>query len=414
MKINNLYKFFLILLIISMSFTNNLFSEETKQKEAENLMFEAITYMNGSEFEKALSLIEKAIELEPNKFEYQYERALANFKLKKYEIAIEELERLTYDPMANENVYQLLGASYDFLGKKDDVFRILNIGLKKFPNSGRLYYELGITEFGNQKEKFALENWEIGVNKDPNYFNNYYQLITNYKNTDNKIWALLYSEVFLNLSQNMQKSQEASRMLYELYQNNLYKIDNSLSSELEKIQLINNELTNSDKSKSKKSNKKKTKKGSENNTNVNLANYGLRLTDKTNSDKLAIEINNLLDDALNKLLNNKQNSKYLVNDKLTIEGIIKVREEFVKLWDKSELKTKFPIYLLDYSSKIIKESSFDTYSYFILSEGNPDEVEKWLKRNSKSVNNYIKWQSKNPFIIDKNTNFTKYDLNSNK
>jgi len=415
MKIKNLYKIFLILLIITINFTNYAISEETNQKEAESLMFEAITFMNGGEFEKALTLIEKAIVLEPDNFEYQYERALANFKLKNYEKSIEELERLSYDPEANENVYQLLGASYDFLGKKENVFRILSIGLKKFPNSGRLYYELGVTEFGRQKEKNALENWEIGVNKDPNYSNNYYQLLRYYKNTDNKIWALLYSEVFLNISQNMQKSQEVSRTLYELYQNNLYKINNSQALQLDTIQTSDNESTNSDKTKSKNSKKKNKKKDAAKDLkDRNLANYGLRLTDKTNSDKLAIDINNLLDDALNNLLNIKQNSKYLNDDKLTIEGIIKLREEFIKLWDKSEIKTKFPIYLLNYTSKIIKESSFDTYSYFILAEGNPDEVEKWSKRNTKSVNNYIKWQSKNPFIVDKETNFTKYDLNSYK
>lgn len=411
MKIKNIYKIFLILLLTTNIFSNNLNSknidtEETNKKESESLMFEAITFMNGGEFEKAIVLIEKAILLEPDNFEYQYERALANFKLKKYEKAIEELEKLTYDIKANENVYQLLGASYDFLGKKEDVFRILNIGLKKFPNSGRLYYELGITEYGMQKEKNAIENWEIGVNKDPNYFNNYYQLLSYYKNTDNKIWALLYSEIFLNLSQNMQKSQEASKLLYDLYQNNLYKIDNSKSIESNNIQITDIDTINLN-----KKNKNEKKKKQNILTDKKIFNYGLRLTDKSNSDVLAIELNNIMDLALNNLLSFKQNSKYLNDDKLTIEGIIKLREEFLKLWEESNIKTKYPIYLLEYSSKIIKESNFDTYSYFILAEGNPDEVEKWSRKNTKSVNNFIKWQSKNPFIIEKNTNFTKYDLN---
>jgi hypothetical protein len=102
--------------------------------------------------------------------------------------------------------------------------------------------------------------------------------------------------------------------------------------------------------------------------------------------------------------------KYLdKEDKLTNSGVIKLREEFIKLWAKSNDPRKKSMFLLDYCSKIEANGNFNTYSNLILSEGNPEDAEKWLRKNTSSINSYIKWQEKNPFLIDRNTNYTKID-----
>ena len=371
------------------------------EKEAETLMFEAVTFMNDGNYKKALEYIDKALTLVPNKFEYQYEQALAYFKLKDYDKAIEILEKLTYDDKVNENVYQILAASHDFKGKKEDVFRVLKVGLSKFPNSGRLYYEKGVTELGLQKDNEAINSWENGVNLDPNYGNNYYQLINKYKNSDNKLWALIYGEVFLNISQNMTKSVEISKVIYDIYKNNVYKVEFEIPSN-SKTEVVELDTINT---KNKKSKKKKDKSSKKSN-----ATYTMRLSDDVTSSDFTKFVNGLYNTAINEMLNGKNKSKYLdKEDKLTNSGIIKLREEFIKLWSKSTDPRKKSMFLYDYCAKIEANGNFNTYSNLILSEGNPTDAEKWLRKNTSSINSYIKWQEKNPFLIDRNTNYTKID-----
>lgn len=380
------------------------------EKEAETLMFEAVTYMNDGNYKKALEYIEKALVLVPNKYEYQYEQALAYFKLKEYDKAIEILEKLTYDDKVSENTYQILAASYDFKGSKEDVFRTLKVGLTKFPSSGRLYYEKGVAELGLQKDNDAIDSWEFGVNLDPNYGNNYYQLINKYKNSDNKLWALIYGEVFLNISQNMTKSQEISKVIYDIYKNNIYKVENTpqvlvTPPSTEGLEIISG---NKDKSKVKsktKNNKKKTKESKSNSDK-----YIFRVSDNSTSSEFTKFVNGLYNTAINEMLNGKNKSKYLDKDgKLTNDGVIKLREEFIKLWSKSTDKNKKNVFLFDYCTKIEANGNFNIYSNLILSEGNPVEAEKWMRKNSSSINSYIKWQEKNPFRIERNTNYTKLD-----
>lgn len=379
----------------------NLSQSSESEKEAETLMFEALTFMNEGNFRKALEYIEKALVLSPDKFEYQYEQAVAYYKLKDYDKAIEILDKLTYDDKVNENVYQILAASYDFKGNKEDVFRVLKVGLSKFPNSGRLYYEKGVAELGLQKELDAINSWEKGVNLDPNYGNNYYQLINNYKNNDNKLWALLYGEVFLNISQNMNKSQEISKVIYDLLANNIYSFNtNNNSSNEENIDTTNQK------------NKKKVKKQKKSKAKLT---YAIRLSDNDTSVEFIKILNEIYNQALNNIINGKNGKKYLEfieneqKDKLTFEGIIKLREEVLKLWSESQNSKKYQVYILDYCNQMMSSKNHSTYSYMILAEGNPENAEKWIRKNTNAINNYVKWQQKNPFKIDKNSNYTKVD-----
>lgn len=387
----------------------NIKTGSESEKEAETLMFEALTFMNEGNFKKALEYIEKALILSPDKFEYQYEQALAYYKLKDYDKAIEILDKLTYDDKVNENVYQLLAASYDFKGKKEDVFRVLKVGLGKFPNSGRLYYEKGVAELGLQKELDAIQSWEKGVNLDPNYGNNYYQLVNNYKNNDNKLWALLYGEVFLNISQNMNKSQEISKVIYDLLANNVYSfntnINNTNDENQDTLNLNANKNTN-------QKNKKKVKKQKK---SKNKLTYALRLSDNDTSVEFIKVLNETYNQALNNIINSKNGKKYIEfieneqKDKLTFEGIVKLREEVLKMWTDSPNSKKYRVYMLDYCNQMLSSNNYSTYSYMILAEGNPENAEKWISKNTNAINNYVKWQQKNPFKIEKSSNYTKTD-----
>lgn len=374
-------------------------TQNKNEAEAQTLMFEAITFMNEGNYSKGLEYIEQALTLDSNKIEYHYEQALAYYKLKNYEKAISILEILTYDSRVNDNTYQLLAASYDFLGKKDEVFRVLRLGLEKFPQSGRLYYERGVAELGLKQENDAIQSWEQGVNYDPAYGNNYYQLVNNYKNTDNKLWAILYSEVFLNISQSMSKSQEISKVLYNLYSNNIYEVEEKAYAE-NSGQKVNTSATNGKATKKVKSYPKI---------------YSYRLSDETTAPQVIKDLNSIFNTALNNILNSKNGNKYIIRQlsneqviHLNLEGIVKFRQELLTLLQTNGFLKQYPIYILSYLSQMAVSGNLTAYSYLLLAEGTKDS-EPWVKKNSKVINNYVKWQETHHFNIEKNNNYTKLD-----
>ena len=65
--------------------------------------------------------------------------------------------------------------------------------------------------------------------------------------------------------------------------------------------------------------------------------------------------------------------------------------------------------MLDYCNQMLSSNNYSTYSYMILAEGNPENAEKWIRKNTNAINNYVKWQQKNPFRIEKSSNYTKTD-----
>jgi tetratricopeptide (TPR) repeat protein len=68
----------------------------------------------------------------------------------------------------------MLGNAYDDNGQRGKARDAYNEGLKKFPNAGRLYLELGTTYWMENDYDHAVSLWEKGVEVQPCYPSNYY------------------------------------------------------------------------------------------------------------------------------------------------------------------------------------------------------------------------------------------------
>lgn len=87
------------------------------------------------------------------------------------------------------------------------------VALKKFPASGMLYSELGESLKEDNQPKEAIVQWELGIEKDPNYSGNYYHAVQYYQQQQNHIRVLLYSELFVNLESYTSKTKEMKASL---------------------------------------------------------------------------------------------------------------------------------------------------------------------------------------------------------
>jgi hypothetical protein len=93
--------------------------------------------------------------------------------------------------------------------------------LKKFPKSGPLYSEYGELLWA-AKDFSAIEQWEKGIQVDPAYSGNYYNAALYYFYTKDKVWSLIYGEIFVNMESLSQRGAAMKQTLLQAYKEKLF------------------------------------------------------------------------------------------------------------------------------------------------------------------------------------------------
>ena len=89
-------------------------------------------------------------------------------------------------------------------------------GIKEISRSGELYNEYGEMLWANQDAE-AIRFWEKGIEVDPNYSSNYYNASKFYYFTYDKVWSLIYGEMFINLESYSRRTPEIKSLLVDGY-----------------------------------------------------------------------------------------------------------------------------------------------------------------------------------------------------
>jgi tetratricopeptide (TPR) repeat protein len=87
-----------------------------------------------------------------------------------------------------------------------------------FPRSGALYMEMGIVEFGRNRDAAALAYWETGIRLQPDFAPNYYFAAPVLLRMGDYAWAANYAEVMINLSQSGERVTEMSILLMQAHE----------------------------------------------------------------------------------------------------------------------------------------------------------------------------------------------------
>src|SRR5699024_2271900 len=90
-------------------------------------------------------------------------------------------------------------------------------GLKKFPESGVIYSELGQVYYDRQKYTKALQSWIQGIKVEPDYAPNYYFAARTYYYSQDKFWTLIYGEIFINLERFTNRTSDMKKKLLSTY-----------------------------------------------------------------------------------------------------------------------------------------------------------------------------------------------------
>ena len=164
----------------------------------------------------AIIVLNRAIQLEPGNMQMSKDLALSYYFQRDNSNALKTINTVLDRDDADDQSYQIAGLIYKQGNMVKDAEKMYKKALKKFPNSGPLYNELGELQW--QQQNFdAIKQWEKGIETDPSYSKNYYNAAKHYYLTTDKVWSLLYGEIFLNMEPLSAKAPEIKEMLLEGY-----------------------------------------------------------------------------------------------------------------------------------------------------------------------------------------------------
>ena len=332
-------------------------------EQAVDIARQAYNFMNDGNYKKAIEYLDSAYKLDTVPIFIPYEKAVCLYKLEKYSDAIKILSDIKHHPEAFDRVYQVLGNSFDFQGKKDEAVQTYNEALEKFPYSGRLYMELGIIEIQKENGIGAINFWETGVAKEPMFPENYYYLAKYFSKSPEKIWTMIYGEIYFNLGQSNTKMTDLNKIMYELYNTALVEMaaspDSSMLSSL----------------------------------NPSLKKLSGKLPFRILFQK-AFDISSL--DVVN-----KETKKYKIQD------LVWLRKQLVNTWFEKEYYKLYDITIMSYLKKLIDDGQFEAYNYYFFKEGALANFLFWKNQSQKKITAFADWLNKNHFTLDSTQFFTR-------
>ncbi len=333
---------------------------QTNQEKALELGLKAIKQMDNGQVAESVKLLQEAQLLDPTNIAYPYEIAYACYLQHDYKEAVRILSKLEDHKDASDRVFQLLGNSYDGLGKSDKALKIYEKGLKKFPNTGFLYLEMGIVYMNGNSIDKALSYFEQGICADPSFSSNYYWASKLYCKTTEEMWGVLYGEIFMNLERNSKRTAEISKLLYNTYKSEIrITSDTTMSVSFSR--------------------------------NVVIPSSSVALDGAKLPYSLIFEPTLMLS---------------IVNEReIDINSLDRIRTNFLANYYKQELNKNYPNALFEYMKKVQEAGHMEAYNHWILMKGEENNFEEWVSLNRGKWNSFISWFSNNKLQLDSNNKF---------
>jgi tetratricopeptide (TPR) repeat protein len=349
------------LLICIILFGNqNLFSQTDKEMALAKAK-EGIKLMDEGKLNESIKLLQEAENLDTEKFNYPYEKAYAYYLKQDYNKAIKILETVKDHKNVQPELFQLMGNSYDILDKPEKAFEIYDEGLKKFPNAGILYLEKGNVYWNKKDYEKALPFYEKGIEVNPMFASNYFRATKIYCNSSEEVWGMIYGEIFINLERNSNRTYEISKLLFDTYKSEI-KFTSETTSEV---------------SFSK-------------NTIINANDIGKDKQFKL-PFSMVYEPTLLLSITEEKLID--------------LNSLNNIRQLFLKNYLTFGHNKTNPNVLFDYQNKIAESGNFEAYNYWLLSNGDKENFDKWMNNNKEKWDKFVKWFSENKINIDNSNKF---------
>lgn len=308
-----------------------------QQDDPKTLHDNAKTFMRQGDFDNAIIVLNRAVQLDKNNMDILKDLTMSYYYKRDYEKALEQVKILLAREDADAMCYQMGGNVYKALEEVKECEKVYRTGLKKFPTSGPLYSEYGELLWA-KKDFSAVDLWEKGIRVDPAYSGNYYNAALFYFYTKDKVWSLIYGEIFVNMESLSQRGTAMKQLLLQGYKEKLF-------------------------------------------TDANIA---------AGQEKNKNEFTRAFFDCMN-----KQSS--LASRGITTETLTMIRTRFILEWF-DKYAAKFPYKLFDYQRQLIQEGMFNAYNEWLFGTvENLEAYDSWTKTHEEEYKNFTAFQKTRVF-----------------
>ena len=274
------------------------------QDDIKTLHETAKTFMRSGDFDNAVIVLTRALEQDKKNLELQKDLVMSYYLKRDYAKALDGVKVLIERDDADVVCFQLGGNVYKALEEPKECEKVYKKGLKKFPKSGPLYSEYGELLWAT-KNFSAIDQWEKGIQVDPAYGGNYYNAALYYFYTKDKVWSLVYGEIFVNMESLSQRGLAMKQQLLKVYKEKLF------------------------------------------------ADADLMKGEEKNKSEFA-----------RAFLQTMAKQSSIANKGITAETLTMIRTRFILDWYTANA-AKFPLRLFDYQQQLLKEGMFEAYNQWL-------------------------------------------------
>ena len=308
------------------------------QQDVAQLRETALTFQRQGDYANAILVLNRASQLQPNDIMVLTDIAYTYYLQRDYAKAMDAVKPLLERDDAEIRTYQVGGNIYKALEEVKECDKMYKKGLKKFPGSGVLNSEFGELLWAKKEPEAAISQWEIGIQADPSYSGNYYHAAKYYFAIADKVWSLVYGEIFVNLESYSTRTAEIKMLLLESYKKF---------------------FTESDVFKQYNARKK-----------------------------------TVFEEAYLQTLG-KQSS--LATTGITTNSLIMIRTRFILDWFEGPGK-KFPHRMMEQQQFLIREGMYDAYNQWLFgATSNILEYQKWANNNAEAMSKFTNYQRNRVF-----------------
>ena len=318
--------------------------ELSAQEDVKTLHASARKYMQETDYSNAALVLNKALTLEPSNADLQNDLLFTYYLARNYGKALELGKKLVSSNNPDIRSYQILGLTYRAIEETKEAEKLYKNGIRLFSNSGVLYNEYGEFLWNREKFEAAVEQWENGIAADPNYSGNYYNAAKHYYLTKDKIWGLLYGEIFVNLESYSRRTPEIKELLLNGYKKYFGNMGN------------------------------------------------LEAPNPKNGFEMQVA----------KLLDKQANS---VSSGINAASLTKLRSRFILDWYEKE-PVSFPYRLFEYHRQLLKEGYFEAYNQWLFGAAqNLPEFQQWSQAHGNNYEAFLEYQRGRVFKLPSNQNY---------
>ncbi|MBW8523248.1 hypothetical protein K0U91_10745 [Chryseobacterium chendengshani] len=322
-------------------------------------IYDAIKLVDAKKYDEGIAILKECEKIDSKDITYPYEIALAYTYKGDYKNAVSQLEKIKNYENIHDSYFALLGNNFDYLNNPEQAIKTYDDGLKKFPNSGKLYLEKGVVFEFEKKYAEAVKTYEKGISVQPDYPSNYFRVAKMYMNSNDRLSGLIYGEIFVNLERTTARTKEISELLYEIYKKSII----FESKETKKIEFCK-------------------------------AVIDIEKFDKTNKLPFCVIFGKNFIIAM------------MDQNEFSLDNLSSIRNLFVKEYFNGDYQN-YPNVLLSYFKKMQDNNVLNAYNHYIFQMGDSKAFESWLEKHETEYNQFVEWYTRdeNSIQIDKKNVF---------